>query len=122
MRCFIVASEEHDDFASTLHIPSIVEYGLEFESHSFLAQNTITMQGTIYDHSPTKNADFEYNIGDDRNLVQTTIGTDRRPVYAPSGATNTVHGSSTFYQVNTFVVINSLTLISGSVTSAELRK
>ncbi len=42
--------------------------------------------------------DFEGALGDDRGLVQTAIGADRKPVYAPSGATATVSGQASFDQ------------------------
>ncbi len=36
--------------------------------------------------------------GDDKGIVQTTLGADRKPVYAPSGATKTVTGQAAFDQ------------------------
>jgi len=61
------------------------------------AQNTITINATIYDHSPLRNPDFETTISNDRGLVQTTLGLDRKPRYAHlNNATVTVHNSTTF--------------------------
>jgi fibro-slime domain-containing protein len=42
--------------------------------------------------------DFEDALGDDRGLVQTDLGTDNKPVYAPGGATATVSGQASFDQ------------------------
>lgn len=42
--------------------------------------------------------DFENALGDDRGLVRTALGNDRKPVYAPSGATGTVSGQASFDQ------------------------
>lgn len=42
--------------------------------------------------------DFENAIGDDRGLVKTDLGADKKPVYAPSGATATVSGQASFDQ------------------------
>jgi fibro-slime domain-containing protein len=39
---------------------------------------------------------FEAQTGDDRGLVQTTLGADRKPVFAPSGPTNTVQDPAQF--------------------------
>jgi fibro-slime domain-containing protein len=43
-------------------------------------------------------ADFEDAIADDRGLVEVDIGADRKPVYAPAGATATVSGQASFDQ------------------------
>jgi fibro-slime domain-containing protein len=42
--------------------------------------------------------DMEGNIADDRGLVQTDLGADGKPVFAPAGATSTVSGSVSFDQ------------------------
>lgn len=42
--------------------------------------------------------DFEDTIADDRGLVQTMLGSDHKPIYAPSGATVTVSGAASFDQ------------------------
>lgn len=42
--------------------------------------------------------DFEEATGVDRGLVQATLGTDNKPVYAPAGATTTVSGAASFNQ------------------------
>ena len=41
--------------------------------------------------------DFEWNIGDDRGMVEVLLGTDSKPVYAkPTGTTPTTNGKSWF--------------------------
>ncbi len=48
---------------------------------------------------PTTNEDFENKSGDDRGIVQTTLGTDGKPVYAGGDAgTLTTHGPTYFNQ------------------------
>ena len=42
--------------------------------------------------------DFEATIADDRGLVEVDLGADNKPVYAPSGATATVSGKTSFDQ------------------------
>jgi fibro-slime domain-containing protein len=42
--------------------------------------------------------DFEKTIGDDRGLVKVGLGVDKKPVYAPGGATLTVSGHASFDQ------------------------
>ena len=42
--------------------------------------------------------DMEGALGDDRGLVQTMLGADQKPVYAPGGATGTVSGQASFDQ------------------------
>lgn len=42
--------------------------------------------------------DFEGTTGDDRGLVRTDLGADKKPVYAPGGATTTVSGQASFDQ------------------------
>jgi fibro-slime domain-containing protein len=42
--------------------------------------------------------DFEGALGDDRGLVMAQLGTDRKPIYAPGGATATVSGAASFDQ------------------------
>lgn len=42
--------------------------------------------------------DFEDAIADDRGLVRVDLGADRKPVYAPAGATATVSGAASFDQ------------------------
>jgi fibro-slime domain-containing protein len=41
---------------------------------------------------------FEGTLGDDRGIVMTTLGPDRKPQYAPRGSTRTVPGKSAFDQ------------------------
>jgi fibro-slime domain-containing protein len=48
---------------------------------------------------PTTNPDFENAMGDDRGIVETTLGTDGKPVYAnATGMTRTTHGQADFDQ------------------------
>jgi len=42
--------------------------------------------------------DFENALGDDRGIVAADLGGDRKPVYAPAGATATVSGQASFDQ------------------------
>lgn len=42
--------------------------------------------------------DFEDALGDDRGVVQTMLGGDGKPVYAPVGASATVSGAASFDQ------------------------
>jgi len=45
------------------------------------------------------NPDFNNETGDDRGIVESTIGTDGKPVYAHgSGTTATTHGATYFNQ------------------------
>lgn len=46
----------------------------------------------------TEHPDMEKALGDDRGLVQTNLGSDGKPVYAPAGATATVSGKTSFDQ------------------------
>ena len=46
---------------------------------------------------PMTNPDFENVLGDDRGIVQTSLGSDGKPVYAnPNGTTLTTHGQADF--------------------------
>jgi fibro-slime domain-containing protein len=48
---------------------------------------------------PTTNPDFENAMGDDRGIVQMMLGSDGKPVYAPTdGGTRTTHGAADFNQ------------------------
>jgi fibro-slime domain-containing protein len=42
--------------------------------------------------------DMEEAVADDRGLVETDLGSDNKPVYAPAGATTTVSGQASFDQ------------------------
>lgn len=46
----------------------------------------------------TEHPDMEKALGDDRGLVQVDLGSDNKPVYAPTGATATVSGKTSFDQ------------------------
>jgi fibro-slime domain-containing protein len=52
---------------------------------------------TLRDFQST-HPDFEDGLGDDRGLVQTALGGDKKPVYAPAGPTATVSGQASFDQ------------------------
>lgn len=82
---------------------ALAALGLMSSLSSFAASTTLT--GTIRDfyYANTSgtllgNADFESAIGDDRNMVQTTLGADGTPVYASGGTTATTNGASWFNQ------------------------
>lgn len=57
-----------------------------------------SLKGTIRDHSPDRNPDFEYVIADDRAIVQSVLGVDGKPVYGGNPITPTTHGKATFDQ------------------------
>ncbi len=61
------------------------------------AQTTITLTGVVRDFSDT-HPDFEKTMGDDRGIVETTLGLDGNPVYASSTTTATTHGKEYFDQ------------------------
>jgi fibro-slime domain-containing protein len=56
-----------------------------------------TLLGVVRDFKDD-HPDFEQTIADDPGLVKDTIDTDQKPVYAPSGATKTVSGATSFDQ------------------------
>lgn len=57
------------------------------------------IDATVRDFSPTTHLDFEQsNIASDYGLVDTTIGSDRKPVYVASGPTATTHSKALFDQ------------------------
>ena len=45
------------------------------------AAGTLTLSGTVRDFTPATNADFEYLTGSDPDIVETTLGSDLKPVY-----------------------------------------
>lgn len=62
------------------------------------APTSLTLTGTIRDFQDS-HPDFESAIGDDRGLVTTELGTDKKPVYAHgSEGTQTTNGPDTFNQ------------------------
>ncbi len=62
------------------------------------APTSLTLTGTIRDFQDS-HPDFESAIGDDRGLVTTELGTDKKPVYAHgSEGTRTTNGPDTFNQ------------------------
>lgn len=66
----------------------------------------ITLTGTVRDfnsYNTTYNgvaghSDFEHYLGDDRGIVQTTLGADGRPVYDAGNSNPTVTSAASFYQ------------------------
>ena len=52
----------------------------------------------VYRDFKADHPDFEGAIADDRGLVETDLGADGKPVYAPGGATATVSGQASFDQ------------------------
>lgn len=68
--------------------------------------NTITLTGTVRDFNSygttyngvTGQADFERYLGDDRGIVQSTLGADGKPVYNSSDYNPTVTSAASFYQ------------------------
>jgi fibro-slime domain-containing protein len=52
----------------------------------------------VYRDFKADHPDFEGATGDDRGLVQDTLGADKKPVYKPAGATKTVSGKASFDQ------------------------
>lgn len=54
-----------------------------------------TILAVIRDFKPDRK-NFEGNTGDDHRLVKSDLGTDRKPVYAPSGPTRTVQDPGQF--------------------------
>jgi fibro-slime domain-containing protein len=74
--------------------------------------DTLSLTGTIRDFTPATNSDFEYTIADDKNIVESTLGSDRKPVFH-AASHGTVHGSGTFnkwYTDNSKVIPYTLTL------------
>ena len=60
--------------------------------------DSFELTGTIRDFSDT-HPDFQYRIGNDRDMVTTELGADRKPVYAnPGGTTYTTNGKESFDQ------------------------
>ena len=58
-------------------------------------------RGWVGPNGEPKHPDFEPGVGhygDDLGLVDTTLGSDKKPVYAPAGATLTVSGADSFNQ------------------------
>lgn len=57
----------------------------------------ITLEATIRDFQAS-HPDFQGDIADDRGIVATTIGEDRKPVYAGGAGTPTTSGAASFDQ------------------------
>ncbi len=58
---------------------------------------SITLSTTVRDFTPGTNADFERYGGDDRGIVQTTLGADGKPIYS-GGSHPTITSATTFNQ------------------------
>ena len=70
--------------------------------------STITLSGTIRDFN-SSHPDMESTIAYDPGIVQTTLGADKKPVYA-GGTTGTTHGQAAFDQwYNDVAVVNMAT-------------
>lgn len=73
------------------------------ESTAF-AVSTINLTGTVHDFQyynasdQSTNPDFQNALGDDRGIVQSTLGADGTPVYAGGTGTVTTHGEAYFDQ------------------------
>ncbi len=67
-------------------------------SPSARAQATMQLTGTIRDFTPATHPDFEYRLGTDRNIVQTTLGASGKPVYNSADSNPTVNSAATFNQ------------------------
>jgi fibro-slime domain-containing protein len=83
--------------------PALVGAALMISSTASAA--TIDLTGTVRDfcfqaiaNSCSAHPDFQYAISDDRNMVQTTLGGDKKPVYAPAVSSLTTHGAAFFNQ------------------------
>jgi fibro-slime domain-containing protein len=61
------------------------------------APESVTLAGTIRDFKAS-HPDFEYVIADDHAITTSTIGADRKPVYASAGSTPTTTGKANFDQ------------------------
>lgn len=58
---------------------------------------SLTLSGTIRDFKAS-HPDFEDTLGDDRGITTSTIGPDRKPVYASATTTPTTSGKANFDQ------------------------
>jgi hypothetical protein len=72
---------------------------------------SINLTGTIRDFNDT-HPDFKDGLGVDPGIVETTLGVDKKPVYAGSAGNPTTHGETAFNQwyrnvggVNTMISI-----------------
>ena len=59
--------------------------------------NTISLTGTIRDFSKT-HVDFEAYLGTDKNIVESTLGADNKPVYNSADTNPTVTSADSFNQ------------------------
>ncbi|WP_417070137.1 fibro-slime domain-containing protein [Niveibacterium terrae] len=68
--------------------------------------DAITLTGTVRDfnfagtsyNGVAGHPDFQSKSGDDRGIVQTTLGADGKPVYASANANPTITSAASFYQ------------------------
>ncbi len=63
----------------------------------FAGPSTLTLTGTVRDFTPATNTDFEYTIGDDRGVLDTTLPASKDPTFLPASSP-TIHSSATFNQ------------------------
>jgi fibro-slime domain-containing protein len=85
---------------------SLIEslFVLLLASASASAQTTLTINATVRDFIDgvttvpgyTAHPDFQNILGDDRNMVSTTLGGDGKPVYLGAPTTPTTHGAALF--------------------------
>jgi len=63
------------------------------------AQDCGALTATLRDFT-SSHPDFEHALGDDRGVVQTMLGADHKPVYAPSGVSpgGTISGQASYDQ------------------------
>lgn len=83
----------------SLFITAVMALSLVFISAPVLAAS-VTLNGTIRDFTPQTNSDFEAPItGLVTGIVQASLGSDGKPVYAHGTATyGSVHGQTNFNQ------------------------
>ena len=60
--------------------------------------STYTLSGTIRDFTPSTNPDFQYRTGTDPDIVETTLGSDEKPVYNTATSNPTVNSAASFDQ------------------------
>ncbi|APR82115.1 Multiple EGF-like-domain protein 3 precursor [Minicystis rosea] len=58
----------------------------------------VVIHAIIRDFSPTTHPDFEYTTGDDKDIVLSDLGSDKKPVYGGNPTTITTHGKDYFDQ------------------------
>ncbi len=59
---------------------------------------TITLATTVRDFTPSTNPDFERYLGDDREIVQSTLGADNKPLYNSANSNPSITSGADFDQ------------------------